>query len=252
MPRYYGRRNYRRYSKAQRARQFWKKLPIPQYPAGTVRRLTYDDTKFCSPTTAAGDYPTIMQYYGANDIYDCDASMGGRSAQGLVDAAKQWSHYTVLSSRITIELHTFSGSAQAWNWTLTQGSVIPIWWAIALKADKSAWTTPWRQLMGDSEVTWVENSWHGNTVPMELSKRNRSLTKWFSAKNFFSVTDPRDEDTLGATCSASPADGAFFHILATPVFARPDLATDYGTFAMIVHIDYYVSFQEPVSEGVIP
>lgn len=255
MPRYY-RRSYRgrRYYRRRRPLMAMK---VYQSPATSFRKMTYDCDKFISPGYNIGKVPNVHNIFRATSVYDPDYSIGGTSAVGYASAAEGFNHYTVMAARITTFWSPYSISASSYQMgTANEGAGIPIWAGVGLVADQSALTQDYTLLSKDHMWNWdslilqpaafVQGGTPGG--------KHYIQTKWFSSKHFFNSPDPRSDERLGSAMGTHPAENAFFSIACIAqrqcLFSATN--SDFGTWSVHVHIDYWVALSEPKAQGVAP
>lgn len=173
-----------------------------------------DSHVMTSTTGSVTDYT-----YRANGMYDPYASAGGAQPRGYDQYMSLYRNFTVIGSKIHV---TFFHSQT--------GTVNPVKCAIILN-DATTSISGTAQI-GESPRS-INKMLLGDSGPI-------TLRKGFSAKKFFGIKNPLDEDDLSGTASADPAQAANFHICA---FA-PNAATQAIQFTGF--IDYIAVLHSPI------
>lgn len=167
--------------------------------------------------------------FSANGMYDPNITGVGHQPMFRDTFAGMYNHYTVLGSKIKIK---------AWG-ELTSGGYGAVL-ACKLDDDGSATYNNGRVMeQGGSLVTYK--------VMRENAVAGRSfctLTKGFSAKKFFGIKDPEDNETVGALVGSNPSDQAYYVLH----WQHPDNLTVVGTLKLLVQIDYICKWAEPADQ----
>ena len=167
---------------------------------------------------------TKQAFFGANNINDPDAALGGSRPLAWTEWSAFYNHYVVVSSSIKLTIFPVGNTA-----------TVPNMIGVFVSDDLS--TTPdYRTLAEQGRGVY-------KMVPTAATTKGpTTLYCKFNAKSFFNITDIKDNvDRLGAAMTDNPAESAFFNIWAQPI----DQTTNTGGFYMNVQIDYYVSLSEP-------
>lgn len=212
------------YKKIQRKRRALMMNPLPMSRIVKHRYVDY--------ITIAGGGVGAPGYYvfSANGMYDPNITGTGHQPMFRDTFAAMYNHYTVLGSKIKVK---------AWG-ELATGSYGAV---LACKLDDDGSTT-----YNNGRI--MEQG--GKLVTYKVMRENAltggasycTLTKGFSAKKFFGIKDPEDNETVGALVGANPADQAYYVLH----WQHPDLSTTVGTLKAIVQIDYICKWAEPADQ----
>ena len=244
----------RRYRPARRSRAGLRRMKVYQSPNTSFRKMSYDAIKFVSPGVNSGFVPNYHFAIRANSIWDPDNSQGGESAVGYNSAALSFNHYTVYACRATVHWTPYSQSATSYViGGGNEGCGVPIWVGIGLVPDMTQVTQDYKHLSQDHNWSWdlinLQNaSWSGE----KDGRKQYIQTKWFSAKTFFNCSSPKDVESISSAMGTNPVDQAYFAVAA--VATRTKLFTpegsDFGTWCVHYHLEYWVDLQEPKFQGV--
>jgi len=231
----YGRRKYRRSYKGRRngrkkvmrpRRKYYKSRVVSPrntfggFPQTKMTRLRYCDTVTIDPGAA------IIGYYSfrANGIYDPDQTSTGHQPMGRDIWAQIYNRYVVLGAKITA---TFSPQEKLSH---------PYIYGIKIDDDGATVPLNVSELVesGQSKYRMANNDY---TV-----RGPQSITKYFSAKKWFNVSNVKDNVTrIGAPIGADPADIASFLLWVGPA----GHISDSSPWHVTVKIEYIVLFTEP-------
>lgn len=191
--------------------------------------MRYVDAVTMNPSTTTG----AIQVYSANSIHDPDVTGTGAQPYGHDTYATMWNHYTVLSSKIQIDIvgANTTGVYGPPHVVCLSLSDAALGAATAGSIDAGG-TWQIRCMAGDCA--------YGQAVTDAVSKVHTRFKKSFVATKFYSTTSPEDNPNLGAAFGASPSERAYFSIQAT----SPD-GGDCVSASYLVTIDYDVLLQEP-------
>lgn len=247
----YGRRSYR---KRRYGRSKYMAMKVYRSPMTSTRRMTYDCDKFIHPSYSITQVPTISNWFRANSVYDPDVAINLASAVGYASARDTFDHYVVMAARCTTVWYPYSTDNTMYTRNQAEGPSIPVWLGLGLRHDGSALLETWDNLMGSREWNWDSCVMTPceNNYPISAKKYRQTL--WYDAKQFFNTTAPEADTTLGADMQTNPIDQAYF-VLASAVQRTGAYAvqpTQWGTWAVHVHIDFYVRLQEPKPGDVAP
>lgn len=156
----------------------------------------------------------------AGGAFDPRFASGGHQPMGYDEWATLFNHYVCVGSQAKV---TFSPETAALN----------VMCGVYLDSTTTTYNS------------WVEfaEARMGTQVMISDPLKAKIVTVNYSAKNFFNVTDIKDNLTrIGAAVTANPADDAFFIVYIQ--------ATDESTTAVVIakiQIDYIIDFSEPKS-----
>ncbi len=208
----------RRGRRARRRSSRYSAGVLSGFPRSKIVRLRYVDTH----TLDANAATLSTKLYRCNSIYDPQYAVGGQQPLGHDQWATFYAHYVVIGAKITTQFTTATGNIGVANAC-----------GIFLSASASIPTTL---------VNMLEQ---GNTVSraQPLSGINmRTLSRGFSAKKFFNVTNVKDNtDRLGAAFGADPDEDAYFCVFVGAI----DATANTPPVNCITTIDYLVVVSEP-------
>lgn len=191
------------------------------FPTSIITRHRYNETILLDPSAGV---PSV-HYFNAIGMYDPNSTGTGHQPLGFDQYTPIYDHYTVLGSKITVDFTAATTSA-----ALGANKV-----CIFVNDDASAVTT-WDTIMEQ-----------GGAVSKILTGSNAGgtcrLSKKFSTKKFFGVTDVKDNDQLKGSNSANPLDGAYFAVLAQGMTSSDN---PNGFYANVM-IEYITQWSEPRS-----
>ena len=200
-----------------------KKGMRPQgFPKEQVVKLRYCETVSVNPGAGAID----SYQFVANGCHDPNLTGVGHQPYLWDEWKAFYNHYVVLGSKISVQMVADSES--------NQSSVIC---GVYLSDDSTISTNA--VALCEKGLTHYKVVPQGRQVVSKLDYK-------FSAKEFFNVTDVKDNlDRLGAAITANPTETAIFSIFARSL----DGASDPTAFDMLVTLDYIVAFSEPTEIG---
>jgi len=204
----------RSYKPRRYRKRYSNKLALKKNPFPTVyfAKVTYADQIELAPSSGA---KAVYRFY-ANQLYDIDRSNIGHQAMGTDEIfAMGYRKYKVLGSRISLVMNQDYSTGQSHS-----GNFI----TITLREDDSV-AGSWTEVAERPNIAYTATN---RTKVTRLSKN-------FSAKRFFQVTNVKDaeelEGNLGDTGVGSlAAKSAFYNISAFPVNAGTD---SYPTFVQV-------------------
>lgn len=176
--------------------------------------LRYVETISFTAGTTVTDY-----IYRANGLYDPNVSGVGHQPRGFDQMMAFFDHFCVTGSKCTVD---FGGGVA----TMYQIGV-------ALKAAPASFT-------GSTLDDCIEQNAANFQLVYPGGMVGKS-SKTFSARKFFTVSDPVGEDELNGGTSSDPVEQAYFHVIMGSVGGVAGAGTTYCT----VTIDYHVVFSEP-------
>ncbi len=210
--------NYRKSRKA-------KPRAMPGFPDQKVVKMRYVEAVTVDPAIAT----LGLWQFRANSIFDPDQTGAGHQPLGHDEWSQFYNHAVVLGSKINAKFSYTAGNSnnnQMIGVYLSDDAVIP---DSGLKIAEQGLGT--YKLMG--AVNYAPGGL--NTVP--------TLYNTFSAKNFFNVSDVKDNMVrLGSTFGANPAENAVY-----TTWVYNTTGTDLGPTEILVTIDYIVLLSEPKS-----
>lgn len=192
------------------------------FPKTTMVKLRYVAGITINP--AAG----VLGYHDfrANSCYDPDATGVGHQPMNYDMWTGLYNHYVVVGSKITARIFDYEAVPS------------PFVGGIVLSDDPTITTTVSQMMEGG--LTKYKMGYNSNTLG---AGNGMTVTKTFSAKKFFNITNVTDNiSRLGASVVANPGELAHFMVFVGPL---PDNAGDLGSFNVAVTIDYIVIFSEP-------
>lgn len=181
-----------------------------------VVKMRYVDLVSINPGAGgvAGNY-----VFRCNDGYDPNLTGAGHQPMGWDQWSNFYDHCTVIGSKIRA--------------TFSPGTVSQLIASIHVDDNTTVESVPTTLLESTGTVwKWIGNSGAGGN-------RDNTLTKKFSTKKFFNVTDVKDSNDLKGTFFASPADDAYYHI---GVF--DPAGGDIGSIDVVVEIEYICLLSE--------
>lgn len=200
---------------------FISKTPFPD---GIIAKLRYTNAHSLAPSTTGSDWVV----YNANSVYSPENSGGGHQPMGFDQYALLYNHYIVLGAKIVVTFTPqFSASAD-----VAAGKDI---FAIVGLRDTSSTVTTMTRNMEMPQTRWKH-------VPAASARDKIVISKKFSAKRFFNVSDVKDKDDIGADVTSNPTDVACFHIGVGPMITAS--ATPLAV-SCTVNVTYIVLFREP-------
>lgn len=213
-----------------RKKQFTKRTVFrPQrllrvgFPKTTAVKLRYVEGVSINP--GIGSLATYS--FRANSAYDPNASGTGHQPMNFDTWSTLYNHYLVVGSKITARLHS--------NSTDVAGGLL---FGINL-SDDLTFSSDASTLMeqGLSRYRMANVSSNAN------SGNGLVVSKGFSCKEFFNLTNPTDNiNRVGSTVLNNPNEMAFFVIfMGTP----PGSVVDLSSYSITVQIEYIVIFSEP-------
>lgn len=188
----------------------------------TVAKLTFCDQITISPVNGIGSY-----IYRANSLYDPDFTSTGHQPMGFDQLMEQYSHYTVIGSKILLTVTGWTGEHTG---------------AVHLSSKSTDTPSTRTEMMERPRTRYfiADGSSTGNHTRYTLKYK-------FSAKKFFGTKALVGEDSYKGSASSStgnPTEVAYFHINAAGFNA-----SDPGTLNINVRISYIAVFTEPKSYG---
>lgn len=184
---------------------------MPSQRAVTLRYV--DFLSFPADSTGTPTYLT----YRANSIFDPYSGAGGHKPLYTDQWAVFWKYYTVIGSKISIQLQ-----ASANNQTMGLLGVV-------LSSDNTLAGLSPETLIEQGRNKWV---WY---QPNTNGFKPRTLTQGYSAKKFWNIANVKDQQSvLGAFFGANPVSVANWHIWNC---ANPQGGTAAG-LDMVVTITY--------------
>lgn len=210
-------KSYRRRSAYQ---SLQRQQGIPNFmPKDRVMKLRYVDHKTLTSTSGL----LSRHQWRANACHDPDITHSGHQPYGWTELKQFYNHYVVLGSKISVKV-----IAQNDN-TAVAGVG-----GLYLGDDTDTNITSYR--------TYIEAGKGGWRMINGGSDQPQSLSSKYSAKEFFNVTDVKDNlDRLGASVTTDPNEQAVY----TLYYQASDEVSTASNLEVIVTIDYIVSFSEP-------
>lgn len=206
-------KKYKKYSK----KIFW--TTPSWYPFGKKRtcKLRYHEIITVDPSVGvAGSYT-----FSANGLWDPNISgTGNHQPYGYDQLMQLYGRYTVLGAKIRVTAVTTNA-----------------YYIMGVKLSDNV-------VLNTNVVMEImeQPGFNKRIIGNNASAISPSVVNKFSAKKFFGRKGSiLDDDTLGGTISANPADQAFFIVVLMPATSGQDVAT--ATFQ--VTVDYIATFTAP-------
>lgn len=224
-------RKYFRKPKVMKKRRFIRRMrrrANPRLNVSTIAGISsMQKLRYVNQTTLvslAGGKATHV--YNANDLFQPDVtSLTPHQPMKFDQLSAFYNSYVVVGSKITVRLVGSTG---------TGGTAVPVCWGISLDDNQS--------VPGDYDANVEQGRASYKISNLTNAERQSVLTKKFSAKKFFNVTNIKDNvSRIGAFVSASPPDQAGFVLWMQSL----DKATSSATIRFLVTIDYIALFSEP-------
>lgn len=187
-------------------------LSMSPFPDSIITKMRYSESIALDASTSVPAY----HLFSCNGLYDPNISGTGHQPLGFDQYTGIYDHYTVLGSKITVE-------------------AMPQFYQNMVGVYISDDVTP----VGTYD-TIIEQG--GAVVKAVASTGGPSsrITKGFSAKRFFGVTDVLDVDKLKGSLGANPADGAYFVVFTQSA----DSGLNPSATIVNVTIEYIVKWTE--------
>lgn len=178
---------------------------------------------------APGDTIATRYVFRANSCFDPDQTGTGHQPFGWDQYTPFWNRYCVVKSMITVTWSVYGDTDSGFpaiqvGTFLDDDAVGPV---LGRTAEES----------GRGKFTIMTTSAGGPAVLY------RNMKLWFNAKNYFSVSDPLDNEALTASTSANPNQEAYFILYAQT--ANESTTITSNNVGAHVNIYYYVHFLEP-------
>lgn len=196
------------------------RLTMGGFPTSKKCLLRYATTVSLNP----GAGQIVKQQYAANGCFDPDISGAGHQPRGFDEWMSNYSHYTVIGSKITVKPYGPAARSSVSNATMIYG--------VALNRDQSF---PWSTWVDLAESRFAGK---GTAVALNVSQ-SRTVTRAFSAKKYFGAL-MLGKGVYAGSSSSNPTEGATFQLWA----GSPD-GSDPDAQSFMVQIDYIVVFTEP-------
>lgn len=191
------------------------------FPKTTVVKHRYVDAFSINPSLGNVGY----HWFRANSLYDPDVTGAGHQPLGFDQWSTFYNHYIVIGAKIKA---TFSLAA-------TGTEVGSIMVAGVVLSDNSS---------GPTDVpTLIEQSNSNKKYSyFNLSDRPKTVSKGYSAKRFYNLTNISDNQTrLGSNVSGNPAEFAYFGVYV----GNANTSIDCPNILVMVQIDFIALYSEP-------
>lgn len=212
-----GTRRTRRYSRRV-VRYTFSKAPVPNRMATKLRYVEYTTLDPGAAGLAAVHIVT------ANGCYDPNISGVGHQPRGFDQLMTFYDHYTVVSSKITVDFANPTASA-------TNSLAI----GIALKDNNTPYGNYNDYAEGRNVVSML--------LPATTASSGghvRTLSKTFSTRKFLGVASPLSNAYVRGDVASNPTEEAYFHIYCAPLGL-----VDSSYIRIQYRIEYNVIFTEP-------
>lgn len=223
----YGRRSFGTKRRVPRKMVGYTKPRMPSYmplnkKVGRFKLRYAEETVTLTPSM--GSVATYS--FRANSLFDPNYSGVGHQPLTFDQIAVLYDHYTVTGAKIRAVFYCEDAST-------TYGVVCGI------KVDDNGGISGNMQnIMEHSRNThWKHMRSNANGAGPAMCM----VTHTFSARKFFGIKDPVDNETVGASCTANPTDVAFFNIF----YGHPDGLTTPPACRVDVFIEFNAIFAEP-------
>lgn len=198
------------------------------FPKTTMVKLRYVD--FCTLSPSVGSLG--QHVFSANSCFDPNVSGIGHQPMNFDEWSSLYNHYVVVGSKISAQVF-FNGTT-----TYSNGLMM----GVNLQDDTSLSTDPstvMEQGLSRYRITAA--------TPTANSSRGIKVSKGFSCKKFFNLTNPTDNVTrVGSGVGSSPTEKANFIVFAG---SPPGSVEDLPDIHCNVIIDYVVIFSEPKGQS---
>lgn len=215
MPRYKKKRGYTK-KRPYRKKRYAMTINKSPMPRKFVTKLRYAE---CGLSVNPGAGLVAEYLFRANDVYDPNQSFVGHQPRGFDQLMPLYNHFTVIGSKIKIQVTNITDAAFYTCFLTLQG-------------EATAQLNPIDLMERQDVVT--------KTIGSKSADPMKTLTKTFSTKKFFSKSNVLDDTTLRGDASNSPSEQAYYHFGAV----ESDAAGDPGALYFNVIIDYIVAFHE--------
>lgn len=202
------------------------------FPSRKLVKMRYiDQTISLDPGTGIGF--TSNHTFRCNGVFDPDFTGIGHQPMSYDQWATIYNKYTVVGAKITVKYQN-DGTNKT-----------PGWLGVTLSKDPASPATKFSSINNllESKLTGMNIKQVGMIYPSQTSSRGvqgTQVTKSFSAKKFFGVTNVRDSDHLTSLVDTTPASPAYFHVFGCSIDGNNP-----GAINLLVQIDYIVLFTEP-------
>lgn len=203
-------------------RRAYRRIPRAVTTQANIPRVQH--MRYVVPASLSSDGSAVHLQYRANSIFDPEYSLGGHSCMRLDQMKLFYARYVVVGSKISVRyIGQYSNSPSFPACTLT----------LYLDDDDTPPSDP---------LVMIENGkCKYKMLTTSVNDQKFSLVHKFSAKKFFNVTNVKDNEQIGALCTANPDNQAYFTLTLKPLDGTSEAAVK-----VLVTIDYLVVFQEPV------
>lgn len=191
------------------------RLPLASQPQRKLVRLRYQELIAINPG-AAGAIGTYQ--FRANGIFDPNITSTGHQPMGHDEWAQFYNHYTVLGSKITVTgMGDTASEAIIFGVYLSDDTTVP-----ALLHEL------------------IENGKSGYRYTGSVWKTATKISRKYSAKRFFNISDPKDNTNLRAPFGSDPTEQAVYSIWCRAM----DSTTDPANMYFNVVIEYICALHE--------
>lgn len=226
----YDRKRNKKKTYRRRSRKTYKRRSVyrPQrilstgFPKTTAVKLRYVDSITMNASAGTVDSHVFV----ANSLFDPDLVLGGHQPLGFDQWSQFYNHYVVVGSKIKASFSSQT-SSPATNGFYLHG--------ITLSDDPTFTANP-LHLMEQPLTRVVKQSVHTN------AQRIKSVTRTYSAKKFFNITNVTDNITrIGAPITANPTEQAYFIVYT----GNSDVLADSEPVTVLIEIEFITIFSEP-------
>lgn len=218
------RKNTRRTNRNRKTSRVFRpqRLLSTGFPKTTAVKLKYVD----NVNLDAGVATLASHIFRANSVFDPNQTGVGHQPLGFDQWSVFYNHYVVVGAQIKARFHSFSNTTGHSGFNIN---------GIFLSDDTTFSNNP--QVLLEQGLTRARYQ-----NPNPSSQAVQTVTKNFSAKKFFNITNITDNvDRLGANVSSNPLEQAYFVVYTGNV----DSTVDNTIQSVLVEITYIVIFSEP-------
>lgn len=178
--------------------------------------------RYCNQVQLVSTGGTLAEHFmSANSLFDPDTTGVGHQPMGFDQWSVLYNHYIVSGAKISVK-----------KVATTLNNANPTVFGVYTTDDTTTLYTSWQEF-SEAKRGSV------NVMTGGVTNASSSIGK-FSAKRFFNITDVKDNrDTIGASITASPSDGAYFSVW----FQSLNLSNVTQDF--LITVDYICDFSEP-------
>lgn len=217
---------YKRRSKRMRLYKRPSRAILTGFPNSKLVKLRYVEHFTLDYVASIPEYR-----FRANSIFDPNYTGTGHQPMGRDQWAELYQRYIVVGSKATVSYVPVAATNQ-----------VPAYFGMKVMTDPatiaSTYTTVDEVLEDKKTGRYVVLG--GNLLPPSMNPRNASVTRRFSAKKTFALTNPLDDPDIGASMSANPVRVAYYTVWQASIAGNDPPEQNYK-----ICIDYVVLVREP-------